>query len=78
MEIFKDNNDWNEKTVVGFIAFAIMCVIIQEALAWGSQYGITTYHTHVIAGEVTYMAGQTHDEVTSAIRSGSGPDSSGY
>jgi|TARA_R110000744_G_scaffold247291_1_gene363787 hypothetical protein len=51
---------------------------IQEALAWGSQYGITTYHTHVIAGEVTYMAGQTHDEVTSAIRSGSGPDSSGY
>ena len=24
--IFKDNNDWNEKAIVGFIAFMIMCV----------------------------------------------------
>ena len=22
--IFKDNNDWNEKTIVGFIAFIVM------------------------------------------------------
>jgi len=43
---------------------------IQEALNWGSQYGIITYHTHLIAGEVAYMAGSTHDEITSAIRSG--------
>ena len=43
---------------------------IQEALNWGSQYGIITYHTHLIAGEVAYMAGATHDEITSAIRSG--------
>ena len=28
MEIFKDNNDWNEKSIIGFIAFAIMCVIM--------------------------------------------------
>ena len=28
MEIFKDNNDYNEKSVIGFIAFAIMCVIM--------------------------------------------------
>ena len=28
MKIFKDNNDWNEKSIIGFIAFAIMCVII--------------------------------------------------
>tara|TARA_R100000541_G_scaffold6386_3_gene13925 strand:+ start:1007 stop:1246 length:240 start_codon:yes stop_codon:yes gene_type:complete len=44
-----------------------------EALAWASQYGITSYHTHVIAGEIAYMGGSTHDEITSAIRSGSGP-----
>ena len=26
LEIFKDNNDWNEKSIVGFLAFgAIMC-----------------------------------------------------
>ena len=35
MEIFKDNNDWNEKSVVGFIAFAIMCVIIIVDLITG-------------------------------------------
>ena len=49
---------------------------IEEALAWASQYGITSYHTHVIAGEITYMGGATHDEITSAIRSGAGPTSS--
>ena len=35
MEIFKDNNDWNEKSVVGFIAFAIMCVIMIADLITG-------------------------------------------
>ena len=24
--IFKNNNDWNEKAIVGFIAFLIMCM----------------------------------------------------
>ena len=28
MNIFKDNNDWNEKSIIGFIAFAIMCMIM--------------------------------------------------
>ena len=28
MKIYKDNNDWNEKSIIGFIAFAIMCVIM--------------------------------------------------
>ena len=28
MDIFKDNNEYNEKSVIGFIAFAIMCVIM--------------------------------------------------
>ena len=49
---------------------------IEEALAWANQYGITSYHTHVIAGEIAYMGGSTHDEITSAIRSGAGPTSS--
>ena len=26
MNIFKDNNDWNEKSIIGFIAFAIMII----------------------------------------------------
>jgi len=24
--IFKDNNDWNEKTIVGFLSFAVMSI----------------------------------------------------
>jgi hypothetical protein len=24
--IFLDNNNWNEKTIIGFMSFAIMCV----------------------------------------------------
>ena len=27
-EIFKDTNDWNEKAIVGFIAFAIMVLVM--------------------------------------------------
>jgi|TARA_B110000977_G_scaffold12134_1_gene15540 hypothetical protein len=33
--IFKDNNDWNEKTVVGFIAFLVMCAIMIADLVTG-------------------------------------------
>ena len=35
MNIFKDNNDWNEKSIIGFIAFAIMCVIMIIDLVTG-------------------------------------------
>ena len=27
-EIFKDTNDWNEKAIVGFVAFAIMVLVM--------------------------------------------------
>ena len=26
MNIFKDNNDWNEKAIIGFIAFLVMLI----------------------------------------------------
>ena len=35
MEIFRDNNEWNEKSIIGFIAFAIMCVIMIIDLVTG-------------------------------------------
>ena len=34
-KLFKDNNDWNEKSIVGFVAFAIMCVIMIADLVTG-------------------------------------------
>ena len=27
-EIFKDTNEWNEKAIVGFVAFAIMVLVM--------------------------------------------------
>jgi len=33
--IFKDNNDWNEKNVVGFIAFLVMVVFAVLDLVTG-------------------------------------------
>ena len=35
MNIFKDNNDWNEKSIIGFISFTIMCVIMIIDLVTG-------------------------------------------
>jgi len=35
MNIFKDNNDWNEKAIVGFVAFLIMCAIMIADLVSG-------------------------------------------
>ena len=35
MEIFKNDNNWNEKAIVGFIAFAIMCLIMIADLVTG-------------------------------------------
>ncbi len=35
MKIFKDNNDWNEKSIIGFVAFVIMCVIMMADVATG-------------------------------------------
>ena len=35
MNIFKDNNDYNEKSIIGAIAFAIMCMIMIADLVTG-------------------------------------------
>lgn len=35
VEIFKDNNDWNEKTIIGFMSFAVMVAIAIVDLVTG-------------------------------------------
>ena len=35
MNIFKDNNDYNEKSIIGAIAFIIMCAVITLDLVTG-------------------------------------------
>ena len=46
MNIFKDNNDWNEKTIIGAIAFFVMCVVMAFDLStgyWGLQLTINEF-----------------------------------
>jgi hypothetical protein len=37
VEIFKDNNDWNEKTIIGFLSFAVMVAIATIDLVTGLE-----------------------------------------
>ena len=53
LEIFKDSNDWNEKTIIGFLSFAVMVlVMLADVLtgAFGSDLPINefTYNSFVI------------------------------
>ena len=41
---------------------------IQEALNYGMLYNITGYHVHIVNGQTTYMAGDSHDQITSLFR----------
>lgn len=33
--IFKNNNEWNEKTIIGFLSFAIMVLVMLADVASG-------------------------------------------
>tara|TARA_R110002012_G_scaffold34529_1_gene99631 strand:- start:136 stop:411 length:276 start_codon:yes stop_codon:yes gene_type:complete len=40
---------------------------VQQALAWGANYNILGYHTHSYEGQVGYMSGENHSEITTAL-----------
>ena len=53
VKIFKDDNDWNEKTSIGFLSFAVMVlVMVADVLSgfWGKDLPINefTYNSFVI------------------------------
>lgn len=33
--IFRDDNEWNEKAIIGFIAFIVMCIVVVIQLVIG-------------------------------------------
>lgn len=35
INIFKDTNDWNEKTIIGFLSFAVMVVVMVADVVTG-------------------------------------------
>ena len=46
MNIFKDNKDWNEKTIVGALAFLVMCIVMAFDLTtgyWGLELTINEF-----------------------------------
>lgn len=53
LDIFKDDNSWNEKTVIGFLSFAVMVIVmVADVLtgAFGKDLPINefTYNSFVI------------------------------
>ncbi len=36
IKIFKDNNDWNEKTIIGFMSFAVMVLVMIADVVTGA------------------------------------------
>tara|TARA_R100000388_G_scaffold89401_1_gene70154 strand:+ start:403 stop:696 length:294 start_codon:yes stop_codon:yes gene_type:complete len=53
-------------SLIGNIDNIPLFTTIAEAELWGSQYGITGYHTHMLLGQLGYMAGTTHADITAA------------
>ena len=36
VQIFKDDNDWNEKTIIGFLSFAVMVAVMLADVITGA------------------------------------------
>jgi hypothetical protein len=36
VKIFKDNNEWNEKTIIGFLSFAVMVAVMLADVITGA------------------------------------------
>ena len=36
IQIFKDNNEWNEKTIIGFLSFAVMVAVMLADVITGA------------------------------------------
>lgn len=43
---------------------------MREALLWGKQYGITSYHIHYHNRIRGYMSGKTHEEIKQKVSAG--------
>lgn len=37
LEVFKDDNDWNEKTIIGFLSFVVMVLIMMVDVVSGAM-----------------------------------------
>jgi len=47
-EIFKDDNQWNEKTIIGFLSFAVMILVMLADVITDLSINEFTYNSFVI------------------------------
>lgn len=47
-EIFKDDNQWNEKTIIGFLSFAVMVLVMLADVITDLSINEFTYNSFVI------------------------------
>lgn len=48
LQIFKNSNDWNEKTIIGFLSFAVMVLVMLADVISGA------FGNHLPINEFTY------------------------
>ena len=48
VEIFKDDNQWNEKTIIGFLSFAVMILVMLADVITDLSINEFTYNSFVI------------------------------
>ena len=48
VQIFKDDNDWNEKTIIGFLSFAVMVLVMLVDVITELSINEFTYNSFVI------------------------------
>jgi len=47
-EIFKNDNQWNEKTIIGFLSFAVMVLVMLADVITDLSINEFTYNSFVI------------------------------
>jgi len=47
-EIFKNDNEWNEKTIIGFLSFAVMVLVMLADVITDLSINEFTYNSFVI------------------------------
>ena len=48
VEIFKNDNEWNEKTIIGFLSFAVMVLVMLADVITDLSINEFTYNSFVI------------------------------
>ena len=48
VEIFKDDNQWNEKTIIGFLSFVVMVLVMLADVITDLSINEFTYNSFVI------------------------------